>query len=942
MPTVHNNPNLPRAGDVVSQRFRIDRVIGEGGFSVVFEATQINLGRRVAIKMLLPEILGDSYNLQLFQREAHFAKNLRHPNIIEIYDHGETAASLPFIVMEHLEGQALSDLIEGGALEPRRVWRVTAQVLKALMASHRHGVIHRDIKPSNVFLCDHPGMPDFVKVIDFGIAKALTGPGEISTSAKGSPVTGTPHYMAPEQISGEGLGPHTDLYALGLVMAEALTGQPVYSRDLSLIELLRGQMSMELPPIPRGVLEGPLGAIVQAATQKRVDLRYRSAAQMLEDIERVEFDRVSLPVVSFTSYKPTLTLRGASEPQPGATLGGRYRLDELLSRRPHTLVYKATQLSLERQVAIKVLRPEAVHSADLVEYFKEEMRIVRQLDSPHTIRIVDYGESSEGLPFMVMEWLNGMQLSLILDNVRLLPQQVVSMARQTLASLREAHRKGIVHHDINPASLFLCDVGQAMDFVKVTDFGRSAAQIGHRDGALQSSETSAVIGAPHYMAPEQLLQGRVGPHTDLYALGLVMAEALTGRPVYDSSQDPVRIAQQQASDAPPPIPEFALRGHLGAVIERATRKELALRYTSVDEMMRDLSMVEDAEREALARPAAQPVATPAPQPVAFKAITRPRLLWRFETHGHVRAAPVIGADGTIYVGSFDGCLYAVYPNGQLRWRYKTQGELRSAAALDRRGIVLVGSRDARVHAVSASGALQWAYETVGPVTSSPVVGRDGALYVGSGDRALYAINEDGTARWYVATQGPISSSPALGQDGTIYAGSEDQRLYAIEPDGRVRWSVSTGGRIYGSPACGPGVVYVGSDDEHLYAVGTDGQVRWKVRLEFFIASTPVVSRGGVVHVASNDGTLHAIDGRGQVRWTYQTGESVTAPPALDAEGNVYLGSNDGKMRAISPTGSLIWSFEVGDWLQGSPVVGADGVVYFGADDGRLYALAQAV
>ena len=240
---------------------------------------------------------------------------------------------------------------------------------------------------------------------------AFTGPGETSTNSNGK-LTGTPHYMAPEQISGEGLGPHTDLYALGLVMAEALSGEPVYDPNLSIIKVLKRQMSPVPVPLSNKVLEASLSKIISKATEKPQESRYRLAASMLEDIEKLSFETPTFSTKRFIDYvAPSIQMGKGLEPELGTILNERWQLEEKLSARAFTLFYRATQLSLERNVAIKMLRPEATQKPNVVQHFKDEMRIVRQLDNPHTIRILDYGETDMGLPYMVMEWLKGLQLS---------------------------------------------------------------------------------------------------------------------------------------------------------------------------------------------------------------------------------------------------------------------------------------------------------------------------------------------------------------------------------------------------------------------------------------------------------------------------------------------------------------------------------------------------
>jgi serine/threonine-protein kinase len=211
---------------LVGGRYRIDALIGGGGFGAVYCATQLNLGRAVAIKFLHPGLFAAEGAHERFCREAQLAQQLKHPNTVRVYDFGRSESGLPFIVWEHLEGQPLDALVaREGAQPPARVVRIASQVLKALMEAHALGIVHRDIKPANLFISNFSGEPDFVKVLDFGVAKTVSEQGPAITS-DAMPV-GTPSYMAPEQVRTEPVGPATDLYALGLVMAELLCGRAV-------------------------------------------------------------------------------------------------------------------------------------------------------------------------------------------------------------------------------------------------------------------------------------------------------------------------------------------------------------------------------------------------------------------------------------------------------------------------------------------------------------------------------------------------------------------------------------------------------------------------------------------------------------------------------------------------------------------------------------------
>jgi hypothetical protein len=199
----------------------------------------------------------------------------------------------------------------------------------------------------------------------------------------------------------------------------------------------------------------------------------------------------------------------------------------------------------------------------------------------------------------------------------------------------------------------------------------------------------------------------------------------------------------------------------------------------------------------------------------------PKLNWSF-TRGKIRSSPAIGADGTIYVGSFDDNLYAINADGSQKWSFTTGSYVESCPVIGADGTIYVGSFDDNLYAVNPDGSQKWSFTTGSYVGSSPAIGADGTIYAGSCDDKLYAINPDGSQKWSFTTGDWVVSSPAIGADGTIYIGSRDNNLYAINPDGSQKWSFTTGRVVFSSPAIGAdGTIYVGSRDNNLYAI-TEG------------------------------------------------------------------------------------------------------------------------
>ncbi len=220
----------PRVGTLLGGRYVIEAAIGEGGMATVYRARHKLTDKGVAVKVMNPLLASDAIVRERFRREARSAQKLAHPNIIEIYDQGETEDGTAFIAMELLQGESLAPIISRGPLEVDRAIHVMIQIARGIARAHDLEVIHRDIKPENIFLCRREDGSDFVKLLDFGIAKSrqdtrLTTQGELF---------GTPQYMAPERIMGKDSGGSSDIYALGVVFFEMLTGElPFNAPDIA-------------------------------------------------------------------------------------------------------------------------------------------------------------------------------------------------------------------------------------------------------------------------------------------------------------------------------------------------------------------------------------------------------------------------------------------------------------------------------------------------------------------------------------------------------------------------------------------------------------------------------------------------------------------------------------------------------------------------------------
>jgi serine/threonine-protein kinase len=279
----------PLIGQVLDDRLRVLRAIGQGGMGTVYVAEHVELGKQVAVKVLNPQVAGVPDVIRRLHSEARHAAAIRSAHIVDVFDVGTASDGRPFIVMELLDGESLAQrLARTSALSEADTLRIGRQLASALGAAHKSGIVHRDIKPENIFLCARDD-GDFVKLLDFGIAKAL-GAGEVEGTrlTRTGAVLGTPLYMSPEQVRGEVLDHRVDIYALGVVLYECLTGSVPFCAPSYLAVVAKILTEEPEPPSlrsPERALSPALERIVLRAIAPDRDLRYPTMKALLADLD---------------------------------------------------------------------------------------------------------------------------------------------------------------------------------------------------------------------------------------------------------------------------------------------------------------------------------------------------------------------------------------------------------------------------------------------------------------------------------------------------------------------------------------------------------------------------------------------------------------------------------------------------------------------------------
>lgn len=285
-------------GSIIAERYHISKKLGEGGMGAVYLGEHVKMGRKSAIKVMSQSMAHDHDAIARFNREAANAARINHPNVCAIYDFGETPDGTIYLAMEFIEGETLTDLIHReGQLPPQRAADILRQTGDALEAAHDLGIVHRDLKPDNIMIAKGRGGTDVVKVVDFGIAKAMGGE-EGQNVTKTGLVVGTPEYMSPEQLSGDVLDGRSDIYSVALVFYRMLTGLLPFQADSAQETMIKRLTDDPLPlnqARPDMTFPAALQQVMNKALQRMPRDRYESAAAFAEDALRAVEEMPSTP-----------------------------------------------------------------------------------------------------------------------------------------------------------------------------------------------------------------------------------------------------------------------------------------------------------------------------------------------------------------------------------------------------------------------------------------------------------------------------------------------------------------------------------------------------------------------------------------------------------------------------------------------------------------------
>ncbi|MDB4966309.1 MAG: serine/threonine protein kinase with repeat, partial [Myxococcales bacterium] len=630
-------------------RYTLIANLAQGGMGALYLACQGDHGmeKLCVIKTVLPHLADKEY-VARFRDEAKVVVKLSHGNLVPVFDAGMAGGISGvemYLAMDYVDGKDLRAIWnrcakKGIAFPVDVAVFIAMQLCRGLSHAHTFSTIklvHRDVSPPNVLL----SFFGEVKLTDFGLAASTL---KTEKTAPGV-VYGKVSYMSPEQARGEVLDGRTDLYAVGIILWELLTGRQLFPQsETNLIERVRDP-SLEAPSTYAPRVPPALDAVVMKALAKDKTLRFadceafraglagflaqtapttdsarvasflsqlfddeieadRSMRQrMLEDAGHwaaAEASRPKAPLPKQIDSQPhTVSLQPKSDPQPksdgiiGTLIDGRYLIKRLIGEGGMGLVYEAEHMEIGRRVAVKVLHAMYTRQNEVLARFRSEARAATRIGHPHIIDVFDSGTTVDGAVYFVMEFLEGRDLMQVIEEEGpLTAARAIAVARQICQALRAAHQAGILHRDLKPENVFLINREGHKDFVKVLDFGIAKTMEAATDRVGRLTSPGVAMGTPEYMAPEQAAGQQVDARADVYAVGAILYEMMCGRPPHEGTNI-MEVLTRKATVAPTPLE--VMRPDVPRDLERLIMRTLAispdLRPQSMESMAQELGQL---------------------------------------------------------------------------------------------------------------------------------------------------------------------------------------------------------------------------------------------------------------------------------------------------------------------------------------------------------------
>ncbi|WAZ26908.1 PQQ-binding-like beta-propeller repeat protein [Streptomyces cinnabarinus] len=799
-------------------RYRIVARLGVGGMGQVYLARSPG-GYAFAVKVVRPDLARDGDFRRRFAREVSAARRVNGAFTAGVVD-ADPTGSPAWLATVYVPGLSLGEAIAYyGPWPARPVLALGAGLAEALEAIHAAGVVHRDLKPSNILLA-----ADGPKVIDFGISLA----DEASALTQTGMTIGTPGFMSPEQLTGQLVGPASDVFALGAVLAYTATGTGPFGIGAAHALYYRAvHEPPNLAPLPP-----ELRQVVAACLAKQPGQR---------------------PTV--TALLGELTTAGGAGREPTAALAqltGRDWMPGHIARlvREHASIPLPHTPPPARQTPPTAAQPDTTGPSPA----PSGPSSLPPAEPPHPAQPASTGTAPESAVHQAHA------------QTAQRPPTAPSVTRPggSTPAQQPAHSTQHPPHRHSPSP----QTGPPpSEEGPLGGAARTAHSQRFKPGGPGDDEATAQpFTRPVHrsgISRRQALLGLAG--TTATALGLATWTLLDDSSGGDAGKllwkFPAGVVQ--SSFSPVVANGMVYIGNYDNNLYAVDTRTGQQRWKFSNGVTRDSGVKENVtETGSASSPClADGLLYFGSWDYNLYAVdaSTGKQRWKFLTSRDMDSSPCV-VDGVVYIGNYDSNLYAVDADtGELRWKFPTDGGIFSSPVVAD-GLVYVGSRDKNLYALDAdTGELRWKFPTDGWVESSPFRAY-GMVYVGSTEDELHAVDTDtGQERWRFPVPQYLFPSSPVAADGAVYVGSNDKNLYALDAStGKQRWKFRTDGMVGSSPAVGNGVVYVGSDDKHLYAVdASTGKQRWKFRTDGTIESSPVVA-DGVVYFRSDDGNLYAV------------------------------------------------------------------------------------
>ncbi len=591
--------------------FELLRKVAEGSAAEAFLAKAAGSKHSVLVEVSRAEVLEDRDLYGRFLDRAMERREFHHPHLLERHSAACGPDGRVYVATEAIEGATIADRLSSvGPYQPIEAVRLVIPICAALEYLHCRSVVHGNLCPKNIYLTGPEDRPT-PKLLEMGLLLFRTS--TLKSPAASKLVAEA--YLSPERVAGHRADVHSDVYGLGVLLFELLTGHPPFSiRSL--------HQSAPIPVLPPAA--APLADIVARCLAKEPTRRFGSAREVQLALEQINLKRDTLDTVDIqvgfdamkvgppTVVGGTVSLRGPNASESTKVIVGSYEVLRPLSEGGMGRVFLARHLKLDRLVALKTLKSVYASDPRHLQRFVQEARAVNRVKHPHLVEIFDFLEEGPGRVCCVMEPLFGETLKERVKKGPLPISKAVNIIRQACGALAAVHHAGVIHRDLKPDNLFLVDCEGEADFVKVLDFG--IAQVLDDAASLLTTRSGEVVGTPAYMAPEQTMGGSLDGRADIYALATVLYVLLQGRFPHDATQ-PEQMLEQKMTQKPRPVGRTAASGEaipkgLRDAVDRCLQRNPGARFETMDDMS---SALEPYERDSSLR--------------ARRSTRRPNKLW---------------------------------------------------------------------------------------------------------------------------------------------------------------------------------------------------------------------------------------------------------------------------------------------------------------------------